>query len=285
VRRSRSPAISLFVGCLAFFVAGNGLASLLMFGEISSRAIVMTVYPAHLGMIGGQIALHSIWCVFAPLHWAKRFFVGTTSAIVLFGGLLVALFLVGRIRHGDVADLAAPLLCLPLFLLAAQTPLWIMRMWFRWRIVHRDDAASARFEPLRIGGLLIAMAVIGMALAAAQASQSLMEGSDDRSITGLVVAALVTTVISATTVLPAVLAGLHARRLLLANGLAFAADVGVVVGYVAVVVALGRGRLDREVLVEVFVQVPVLAGGFFVALTVPLLIARRIGYRLLWGRG
>ena len=42
MRRSRNPAISLFVGCLAFFFAGNGLASLLMSGEIPSRAIAMT---------------------------------------------------------------------------------------------------------------------------------------------------------------------------------------------------------------------------------------------------
>jgi hypothetical protein len=219
VRRSRNPAISVFVGCLAFFFAGNGLASL-MFGETSSRAIAMTLSFACMGMIGGQIALHSIWCVFAPLHWAKRFVVGTTSAMVLFGGLLVPSFLTGRIRHADVAEMAATLLCLPLFLLAAQTPLWIMRMWFRWRIVHRDDAMSARFEPLGTGGLLIAMAVIGMALAAAQASQSLTARSGDRSIAGLAVAALVIMVISAITVLPAVLAGLYARRLPLALGLA-----------------------------------------------------------------
>ena len=250
MRRSRNPAISLFLGCLAFFFAGNGLTSLLMSGELPNRAIAMTLYPACMGMIGGQAALHGIWCVFAPLHWAKRFLAGATSAIVLFGGFLVPPFLAGRFRHADMADLAAPLLCLPLFLLAAQTPLWIMRMWFRWRIVHRDDATSARFEPLRIGGLLIAMAVIGMALAAAQASQSLTARSGDRSIAGLVVAALVIMVISATTVLPAVLAGLHARRLPLALGLAFAADAAVVVGYVALVVALGGGRLHWEVFVE-----------------------------------
>jgi hypothetical protein len=128
--RTRNPAISLFVGCLAFFFAGNGLTSLLMSGETSSRAIAMTLWFVCTGMIGGQIALHSIWCVFAPLHWAKRFFVGTTSAIVLFGGLMVPLFLAEGFDLVVVADLAAPLLCLPLFLLAAQTPLWIMQMWF-----------------------------------------------------------------------------------------------------------------------------------------------------------
>jgi hypothetical protein len=279
VGRSRNPAISLFLGCLALFFAGNGLTSLLMSGSMPNRAIALTLYPACVGMIGGQAAVHGIWCVLAPLHWAKRFLAGATSAIVLFGGFLVPPFLADRIRHADVADLAAPLLCLPLFLLAAQTPLWIVRIWFRWRIVHRDAAASDHFEPLRIGGLLLAMAVIAMALAAVRASQSLTAPSGDRSIAGLVVAALVIMVISAITVLPAVLAGLHARRLPLALGLAFAVDAAVVAGYVAVVVALGRMNPG------VFVQVPVLGGSFFLALTAPLLIARRLGYRLLWGRG
>jgi hypothetical protein len=286
VSRFRNPAISLFVGCLAFFFAGNGLASLLMSGEFPSRAIGMTLYPACMGMIGGQAAVHSIWCVFARLHWAKRLLAGATSAIMLFGGLLAgSRFLGGRIRHGDVADLAAPLLCLPLFLLAAQTPLWIMRMWFRWRIAHRDDAASGHVEPLRIGGLLLAMALIAMALSAVRASQSLTAPSGNHNIAGLVVAALVVMVITAITVLPAVLAGLHARRVPLALGLVFAVDVTVVVGYVALRVALWGGRLDWDVFVQVLVQVPVLAGSFFVALTAPLLIARRLGYRLLWGRG
>jgi hypothetical protein len=278
VRRSRNSAI-LFVGCLAFLFAGNSLASRLMAGEFSSRAIARVLFPvAFNAIIVGQLGLHSIWCVLAPLHWAKRLVVGTASAMVLFGGLLILPFLAGTL---DAAELAAPLLSFPLFLLAAQTPLWIMRMWFRWRIVHRDDATSARFEPLRIGDLLIAMAAIGMVLAAAQASQTLMAGAGDRSIAGLVVAALVIMVISATTALPAVVAGLHARRLPLALRLAFAAHVGVVAGYVALIVALGRGRMHWEV----YVQIPVLAGGVFVTLTAPMLIARRLGYRLLWGRG
>ena len=279
--RSRIPAISLFVGCLAFFFAGNSLASLSKYDYSPSRAIAMTLGPACMGMIGGQAALHSIWCVFAPLHWGQRLLAGATSAIALFGAFLVPPFLADGLRHADVAELAAPLLRLPLFLLAAQTPPWIMRMWFRWRIVHRDDATSARFEPLRIGGLLIAMTVIGMALAAAQASQSLTARSGDPSIAGLVVAALVIMVISAITVVPAISAGLRARRLLLALGLAFAADVAVVVVYVAMAVILGGQRLEWEI----FIVMPVFAGGYFLTLTAPLLIARRLGYRLLWGRG
>jgi len=129
-----------------------------------------------------------------------------------------------------------------------------------------------------IGALLLAMAAAASALAAARMSTA-WRGDD--SIAGLVIGALVIVAVSAATVLPAVLAGLRARRLLLALALAFAADVGVVAVYLALRVILGGRRLEWEV----FVVVPVLVAGFFVALTAPLLIARRIGYRLLWGRG
>jgi len=60
-----------------------------------------------------------------------------------------------------------------------------------------------------------------------------------------------------------------------------AEDVAVVTVYIALGIILGGGRLDWEL----FVAVPVLVAGFFMSLTAPLLIARRIGYRLLWRRG
>jgi hypothetical protein len=251
-----------------------------MSGLWPNRAIVLALYPARIGMIGGQVAIHGVWFVFVPLPWPWRILAGAASAILLFGAYLAPSLLPDNTVPGDIDYLAATLLCLPLFLLAAQTPLWIMRIWFRWRIAHRDDAASGRYEPMGIGGLLLAMAAVALALTAARMSKSMTAWRGD-DITGLVVGALVIVAVSAATVLPAVLAGLRARRLPLALGLAFAADVGVVAVYLALRVILGGGWLEWEV----FVVVPVLVAGFFVTLTAPLLIARRLGYRLLWGRG
>jgi hypothetical protein len=266
----------LFLGCLASFVGGNALMPWLMSGG-SSMLASHVLEPATLGMIGGEIALLSIWCSLAPLHWAKRLLAGATSAIALCGGFVVPGYL---LLIDEAASLeAAPLLCLPLFLLAAQTPLWIMRFWFRWRIAHRDDGASGRLEPLGIGGLLLATAVIAMALAAARVAQSLGSSSGDDSIVGLGIAALVTVVISAIAVLPAVPAVLYARRLPMALGAAFAADAVVALGYVVLIAILQGGRFDRDSLITM----PVLIGGFFVTLTVPMLIARGLGYRLLCG--
>lgn len=280
MRSLSDRGVWLFFGCLAFFFVGNGVTALLMSGLWPNRAIVLALYPARIGMIGGQVAIHGVWFVFARLPWPWRILAGAASAILLFGAYLAPL-LPDNTVPGDIDYLAATLLCLPLFLLAAQTPLWTMRIWFRWRITHRDDAASGRYEPMGIGALLLAMSAVASALAAARLSRSIDSPRGNGSIGVLVVGALVIVVVSAATVLPAVLAGLRARRLPLTLGLAFAADVGVVAVYLSLRVILGGGWVEWEV----FVVVPVLVAGFFVTLTAPLLIARRLGYRLLWGRG
>jgi hypothetical protein len=170
------------------------------------------------------------------------------------------------------------LLCLPLFLLAAQTPLWIMRIWFRWHIAHRDDGPSISFQPLRIRDLMIATAVVAMALVAAQLSRAISAPSGNRSIVGLTVAALVVMAISAIAVLPPVLATLRARRLLIALGLVLSVNVAIIVGCVGLMVVFANVPMDWMM----FVAMPTFTAGFFVSLTAPILIARKLGYRLLW---
>jgi len=49
MRRSRNSAISLFLGCLAFFITGNGVMSLLMSGPMPNRALALALYPACMG--------------------------------------------------------------------------------------------------------------------------------------------------------------------------------------------------------------------------------------------
>ena len=285
MRSPCSQEVRLFLGCVAFFFASNSLSYLLMNATWRTGPVLGIAFQvAWTSTIGAQAALHCIWCVLAPLPWGKRFLAGATSGLVLYAGVVVAWFVVpvvcGTAGGLDLIVVVPILFCLPLLLLAAQTPLWIMRFWFRWRIAHRD-APFSTFRPLGIGHLLLAMAAIAMALAAARFAQSIGTSSRNENIGGLTVAALVIMVMSAITVLPALLAALYARRLPLALGLAFAGDAAVVVVYVAVLLILGGGRLHWEMLVVMFV----LAGGFFVTLITPMLIARRFGYRLLCGRG
>jgi cell division protein FtsW (lipid II flippase) len=67
----------------------------------------------------------------------------------------------------------------------------------------------------------------------------------------------------------------------MALALALAADAAVIVVYVALMVIIGGARLNWEV----FVVMPILAAVYFASLTGPMLIARRLGYRLLCGFG
>jgi hypothetical protein len=280
-RRLRRPRFSFPFWCFVCFLAGNAAMSLLMAHPVRMWLVAVALGPVTVGMLGGQAAVHSIWCVFSPLPWAQRFLAGAISAIALCAGFVIPPALFERRWRLDVVDdLAAPLLCLPLFLLAAQAPMWIMRFWFRWRIVARDDGTSRHFEPLRIGGLLVATAVVSLAMGALRLSESLRAPAGNSRLIGLVFAAFVIMVISVVTVLPAVLACLRARRLLLALALAFVATATVPAGFLALMMMIEGRRAPWQA----FVLGLGLAGVYFVYLTAPLLIARRRGCRLLCRR-
>ncbi|MBC8868870.1 MAG: hypothetical protein H8E44_05605 [Planctomycetes bacterium] len=282
-RSPRSRAIWLFLGCIAFFAAANCLIFPLMLVADANQILGTFFVAAWYSAIGAQMALHAIWCVFVPLHWIKRFLVGATSGLVLYGALAGAFALffyhLGFMGDEDWLIFIIGLLCLPLLLLAAQAPLWIMRTWFRWRITHLGDDPSTSFQSLRIRDLMIATAVIAMALTAAQISQSIGASSGNNNIVGIAVAALIIMVTSGILVLPVVVATLHARRLLMALALVFSVDVAIVVACVTLMVIL----TDTPANWETYVAIPTITGGFFVNFTTPMLIARKLGYRLQWG--
>lgn len=279
----RSRAVLLFLACVAFFAVANFSIFPLMLLVGPDRVFGMFFVAAWYSTIGGQIALHAIWCVLAPLHWIQRMLVGATSGLVLYGAFTAG-FALYALHHGfpgeELLFFLVGLLCLPLFLLAAQTPLWIMRIWFRWRIAHRNTGPTSVLQPLGIRDLMIATACVAMSLAAAQAARSISEPSGNRSIVGLTVAALIVIVISAITVLPPVLAALRARRLLMALGVVLLAEVAIIEGSATLMMIL----TDEPVGWETFVATIGIAVGFSVILTTPMLIARKLGYRLLWGR-
>jgi len=277
----------LFLGCVAFFAATN----LLMFPSIFFAGQPTDVVAILMGVclyssIGAQMALLAIWCMLVPLHWVKRSLLGATSCLVLYGLLIAGFVIFYAFEIGFIDDelwtlSLIGLLWLPLLLLAVQTPLWIMHVWFRWHIVHRDDGPYASFQPLRIGGLMIAMAAVAMALAAVLAAERLAQSINepfDKMI--IVFVASIIMVASATIVLPAVVATLRARRLLMSVGLVLAVNTAIAIGCAALMVILAGAPADWETLIAM----PAIHGGVFAGLAVPMLIARKLGYRLQWGR-
>ncbi len=172
-------------------------------------------------------------------------------------------------------------LCLPLILLAAQVPVWILRFCFRCQIVHGDDA-SATLGPLRISHLLVATAVTAVALALARValwqSREALLGQD--SMVALACAVLVIMLISTIVVLPTVLAALYSRRWKMTLGITVAVVSAIIVGVVTLSPVRVGGRIwwDQVLVAIVFPE------SFLLALSAPLVMARQLGYRLRFGR-
>lgn len=280
---SRQRAIALCVGIVALFAVINFLICPIMLNARPS-AVVEIVFPCVVfSMIGGQVGLHSIWCVLAPVHWTRRLVGGIASMILLFGAFGLGLIANGNLHGSDaIRDfIAGGLLSLPLLLIGVQFPLWGTRIWLRWRIAHREDDSTATFRAMRIRDLMIATCVVAAALSAARISQSMSSPSGPQSIAGLAFAAVIATAISAITTLPAVIATLRARRVPMALALVLAGYSAFAVGFVAVAVNFGDAPAFSW---EALVAMATVTGGFFVCLTTPLLVARKLGYWLLWGR-
>lgn len=279
---SRRTGIWLLLGYVVFFFFMNCsvFPVLAIFFGIAPEILSAPIFAS----IAAQMAHHSIWCTLAPFRCEVRFLTGVVALIVLYGGFAISVSLAvfrGRAGFGDVGlALLSTFLLLPLLLLAAQTPLWIMRIWFRWRIVHQDEDPSVAPQSLRIGGLMIATAVIAIALAAVRFSQSLNQPLGDPDIILAAIAASLTMTATAVFVLPAVIATLRVRRWLVAAGLVLFLDLALVLGSMVLLARLPGTYFDRIDLLRVSATTIVT----FVAIAAPMLFARKLGYRLHWGR-
>ena len=103
-RRLRRPRYSFPFWCFVCFLAGNAAMSLLMARGVRMWLVAAALGPATLGMLAGQAAVHSIWCVFSPLPWAQRFLAGAISAIALCAGFVIPPALFERRWRLDVVD-------------------------------------------------------------------------------------------------------------------------------------------------------------------------------------
>jgi hypothetical protein len=266
--------VRLFVVCFSFFAAVNLLLGGVRPIRLGFHYDFLLLYSgAFLGMLGAQFALHSIWCVLAPFPWPKRYLVAVLCGLVLFGSFAVGVGMpTGR-------TLLTNLLYLPLLAFAVQAPLWGMRVWFRWRMADCSDPDSARFEPFRIAHWLLATTFVALALAAARAADSISTSPDSDAMADLAQTSVLLIMLSAAAVLPMVQVGLHERRVLLDGAFALA-GVGIVAAFVALGAISGGSRPVWQFSV-VFSSFGVT---YSAAVFTPLLIARRLGYRLLCSR-
>jgi hypothetical protein len=93
------------------------------------------------GAVGGQLGVLTVWAVFGPERLLQRWTKALFAALFLYGVLLVG-FIISERGWGSRAEALSTLLMLPAVFLAAQAPLWILRMATGWEIVARGEQAS-----------------------------------------------------------------------------------------------------------------------------------------------
>ncbi len=182
------------------------------------------------------------------------------------------------------------LLCLPLGALAVTAPLYLMRLAFGWRLVERNGADDERGPSPTLRDLLLAMGLIALAFAGARLAGSLAQSSGGLSEvqfwvqTGVALGICV--VLSAVTTLPLTVVTLRSRwpALALAGFAVFAALVLVAI-FGMLRLLNNQGILPTPSLSAWdVVGITVSTFAFLVSAATPLLLARRGGWRLDWGR-
>ncbi len=132
-RRRHFPIICFTVG----FAICNFLTPVMMAVTGGPTPVTVCIVGPFLGIIVAQLCLLSVWAVFGPLGVAVRL-----PLTLLLAGLLWMPVLVGFIVSVDpegVLPVAMKVLWfLPMVLLAAQFPLWIMRLATGGSIFHAD---------------------------------------------------------------------------------------------------------------------------------------------------
>ena len=242
---------------------------------------------ACLGSVGAAAALLAIIAVLGPGPYWLRIPLSFGAGLLLVGwglfGEVVASF--GEVYSLDASDggqLASLLLCLPLFFLVIQSPLWLARLLLRWELSVPDPAGVLAPPPRStIRGMLIAMAVVGLSLAGARLGGQLNipvgRAEEDFWIQMMIVLAVCSGA-SLFSTLPILTATLRTRSVFLA--------VTIVAIYAAawlVAILVVMNSIDSVDETEIAYMTALMLS-FAAALTVPLLMVRRLGFRLRWGR-
>lgn len=235
------------------------------------------------GVIFGQLSLLSIWAVFGPSSALVRLplttMVGMSLAACLVAGYAAAVGI-----GGVPGETALVFLFVPLVLLSAQVPLWVLKLVTGGRIVRRDARTGQMPTVQRQFGIVHLMAatvVVALALGLASSglrllgAQEAFEGMDILMRGVLTSYCGLSCVLSLLVALPCLWAGLGAK-----NPRAGAVGLAIYAGLItllwgAVLVLSSPGPVPGEAVAELL-----LYGGSLMLVTLgTLYVARRCGYR------
>jgi hypothetical protein len=285
-KRFRPAAIRSFFAIAAVFATVNFAVVPLMSQCSPQDWMAIWVYIC-MGLIVAQGGLIVIWCVLGsgnPLYRLVASF-GASLHLYLYWAAGVAFSEIwkGQTR-GSISEyvwkpVLLVLLCLPGAFLAAQFPLWLVKLGLAWRIERTDVPFIHVRRPLGIRDMMLATGLVGVALAGARAGAGVFNTDERMYWIPLGITAASLAGVSLISTLPAVVATLRASRPAIGTAVIFLYAVVAAVISISIISYFTRQRLRTW---EVFTFVLVLTS-FAAGLTIPLLIARRLSYRLLWG--
>jgi len=150
---------------------------LLVLFAISDAAVLklMDVYqPEHWGAFwvyltaGGMCAQFGLLVIWGALGlgnaWLRQVSIFLIASVWLASWFLGGYFLSAFGNYVSWRQ-AAPILCVPLILLASQLPLWVLRILGRWRLAHCSQPIRTTPPQMTIAGILGAMTFVGISLA------------------------------------------------------------------------------------------------------------------------
>ena len=253
-------------------------------GESRAEPAIIFFVSLAIGVYAAELAILTLGLVWGPGSFLRRLLVHW--AIVF--GLYVAWalgFAAGfgsQTRATELPQIWGTMLCvLPLVSLAAQLPLWPLRIYFGWRIERQPVAPGPNaHSPLLIRDLMAGTVITSVSLASLRLMPAEARGDGNMLWIGGAIAFASVLGISVFSLLPASLFLLRLHSAAAAAGAWFGYTAVALVATLVVVSSLMGSGPPGEALAAFLVVFYSFAG----ALSLPLFIARARGYRLRFPR-
>jgi len=249
--------------------------------NISPNDTMALIVYACFGIFLSFVAWSAIWFSLLDASWVMRLFALFGVTFCFWLAWFLGFVFTGNFSSAVLRDQGFRLiLCIPLAYLAVQAPLWIMSLWFGWRIYNPASIRSPG-RGLSVSDLMLATAFVAGAMACFQlaSSQFAKNYSQSEILIGLGIGLGVCILGSTISALPAVVFCLQERKWSLSWSLiAVHFAVVAVLTFVGYMVAqrVTTNRFNSWEVISMEVVFLVFLSGVYL----PLMAAKAGGYRL-----
>lgn len=276
---------ALVVVTLGVFATGNAAFVILttQFYEYSMvyGRLIQCLSAAFSGAVIAEAGLHTIWTVFSNVRVFRRFLLSGIAAVILLLSIFGPQLLDSPLTAGDWPLIWPFFLILPVPMLGLQAPLWLLKSGAGWHVVGPGTPPAARLrKPLSISGLFLATAVVAVCLTCLRLVGIARDMSTIAIATQIIVPTALLCAASLLVLVPSLFATLRAKKAWMGLGVIMAIELLIALALFSLACfTLGSPPFEE------FFYAGCIFLGFAASLYAPLMIARRLGYRLQTARG